>query len=127
MHSERKCNNCGATKPLFLFYRDKNRTLGRDYKCKICRQELWRGADRSRRMADRKRWLMKNEDHLGRDIIRRLTRVKWGPAKLQSCVYCFQSAHQWHHNENYHIDEIIPVCRSCHLEKEHKATSEPSR
>lgn len=32
----RRCNNCQVTKPLDDFYNDKNKPLGKEYRCKVC-------------------------------------------------------------------------------------------
>jgi|SRR4030095_1919058 len=36
------CSSCGETKPLHLFYRDKNEKDGRRYECKMCRAKYER-------------------------------------------------------------------------------------
>lgn len=33
---EKTCSKCGETKPLALFYRDRNSALGRRPECKVC-------------------------------------------------------------------------------------------
>ncbi len=42
----RKCCKCGTTYYLAMFHRDKTKSLGRDYTCRICNRKLSTHSDK---------------------------------------------------------------------------------
>ena len=43
---------------------------------------------------------------------------KLPPAKTQKCVHCGEKAREYHHHKGYdifHIMDVVPVCKKCHV------------
>jgi len=137
----RRCNVCQKEKSLEDFYRDKTKTLRRDYTCIECRRMLNRVRDRDRdktpeRVKKSKDWVqsergkerarqrrrqnynINRERHQAQTIIRRL--IKMGIIARQPCEICGNEPSKGHHLDYSKPLEVVWLCQKHHSEVHRK-------
>jgi hypothetical protein len=116
----RVCYKCRETKPLTEFHKDRTKTLGRDYCCKVCKNN--RHAPRKKRqyLSEFERLLRKKIYNTIHTNVRRGTLIK--PSVCSKCNHSNKYIEAHHYDYSKPLDITWP-CKSCHLEI-HKCESQ---
>jgi len=130
----RRCCICKELKPLEAFAKDKSKSKGFSYRCKVCNRLRNRAYTRTHRR-DRKQYSRDYRKNNRDYRVRELARAKKNRPKRRieemarartnlglSCVVCGSDKNLERHHPNYNKPlEIVTVCRSCH-QRIHNAT-----
>jgi 5-methylcytosine-specific restriction endonuclease McrA len=122
MIMDKKCNKCGITKAIDLFYKNKTRKDGHDTWCKICSNQYsinyyHMHKDKRRKQLNRSRKKRRNENctvfvtHLlSRNVKRIDCTAKQIVSMFENSPLCSYCGKKLHHTE-MSVDHIIPLAR----------------
>lgn len=113
---EKRCPNCGVTKPAHDFHKNKSAKSGLHWHCKKCACE-WQSLHRKPKTREQRlRWRMRNPlNQVAHDKVRRA--VKSGRLTPKPCEKCGSRTRINAHHDDYSKPlDVRWLCQGCHLE-----------